>query len=636
MSFFKRLFGGRTEEPTAGTPPSAGEPSAPTADPSSNPDLIQVFDAYGREMFITKQQWRDQVLPGSLDRARDNPDELYNVIVGSLRGGFVQEVVTYAEHLRRTDPIASRGATLLGIVYLQLNRLDDAERVFQEYLDRHGEDGVLLTNLAKVHAARGRDDQVETTLWRALELEPNQDNGMGWYVALHRDRGGDTGALEALRRVANLPDSWRARLWLARDALQRKDLQQALTLYEESLDRASRPVPADLLMQASGDLGKAGHLDEIVRLVGPHFDPVVHGLQVGNNLLKANLDLGKFDDAKRLLGQLYAQKHADWRKQLDFWDTELAKARLQAAPVVAGTPLSVRLLSIEGPLWMRGGSPFAPLLTPKPTSAPRIAIFGSTALLAQRPKQATVQLSEAPGRLSRALPLVLSEQVHLGSTAVGIALILCAQDEGFVLFGTPYDDEKLCALGREKIDSPAFIAYVIVDATKDTWGLSLRLLRVSDGTCVGTYETTAPIGELGPSVERTSLDLMRLLQKHANVQATPRPPWYERPAGDGNADYLLRLEQQLAVGSKVHESLLGGGLFGEREILVGALQLCLREPSNPTVRMLYAQTLRLMKKVRADILAEFREDSERLQRDNPIPGEVGALIATALAEAFGQ
>ena len=60
------------------------------------------------------------------------------------------------------------------IVYLQSARPAQAEQVFTTYLNKHGEDGVVLTNLAKAQAAQGRDGEAEQTLWHALELDPNQ------------------------------------------------------------------------------------------------------------------------------------------------------------------------------------------------------------------------------------------------------------------------------------------------------------------------------------------------------------------------------------------------------------------------------------------------------------------------------
>ena len=130
--------------------------------------------------------------------------------------------------------------------------------------------------------------------------------------------------LAAYARAATLPGSWRPQLWLAREALARGDLLGATALYEEALVRA-QPVPADLLMQLSGDLGNRGHTELLVRLTQPRFDVVAHGLTVGNNLLRAYLELGMFAEARKLLEQLYSQQRPDWRDQLNDWEQKAGR-----------------------------------------------------------------------------------------------------------------------------------------------------------------------------------------------------------------------------------------------------------------------------------------------------------------------
>ena len=141
---------------------------------------------------------------------------------------------------------------------------------------------------------------------------------MGWYEVIHHERGGKEAGLAALRRIAELPGSWRAQLGLARDALDRRDLPAAISLYQRALSHAE-PAPADMLMQISGDLGNQGHLPELLELVGLRFDPGKHGLEVGNNLLKAHVDLGQLDGARQILDQLYALKRPDWKETLIPW-----------------------------------------------------------------------------------------------------------------------------------------------------------------------------------------------------------------------------------------------------------------------------------------------------------------------------
>ncbi len=264
MSLLGKLFG--QKNPPASAPArSCGAPSAPPAvpappaDPAKDPNMIRVFDAYGRELFITKQHWRDSVLLGHIEKVWNQADELAQVIIQSLHDGFAADMLKPAVHLLEIDPQQERAATVLAIIYRELKRPDDAEKVLQNFIVRHGETGSVLTNLAKVYSDRGQQDRSLQTLWRGLQLDPNQDNGMGWYEVIHREKS-PAERLAALRRVAAIPGSWRARLWLARDALVRRDLAAALAFYEEALAVAPRSPPADMLQQISGDFGKAHQL----------------------------------------------------------------------------------------------------------------------------------------------------------------------------------------------------------------------------------------------------------------------------------------------------------------------------------------------------------------------------------------
>ena len=98
-----------------------------------------------------------------------------------------------------------------------------------------------------------------------------------------------------------------------------------MAYYRESLARVGETVPAEFLQQMSGDLGIHGRFTELVELTEPYFIPEVHGLQVGNNLIKANIELGHLQRARQILNQLRTQPRPDWRAHLDHWATEIER-----------------------------------------------------------------------------------------------------------------------------------------------------------------------------------------------------------------------------------------------------------------------------------------------------------------------
>ena len=412
-------------------------------------ETIQMIDAYGREFTTTRGEWREKVLLPNLENARDDAEALAGMLVNALGDGFAAYVVKYAERLHAIDPDRSRGVNMLAATLLENHRPDDAERVLQDYLWNTGDDGLALVNLAKVHMARNEHEQMAATLWRALEVDPNQEHGLGWYMAAAAEQG-DEGGAEALRRIAALPRSWRARMWQARAALEGKQLEQAIALYNEGLAMAPRPVPADFLMQMSGDLGNHGHLVEALKLATPHFDAAQHGLMVGNNLIKANVDVGRLDHARGIVDRLYALKRPDFEQTLAFWDSAIAQARsaAQSTESLRG-PVSIGVFAVEGPVWLQR-SWAAELLPAKDPEAVVVGFLAGTADH-ESVKNPKFQESSAIGRVMRALPLFLSEQLHLSTDGVGVMLqpMIRSGTGGFVLSGAPWEvDDAIAQLAR--------------------------------------------------------------------------------------------------------------------------------------------------------------------------------------------
>ncbi|MHC4553473.1 MAG: tetratricopeptide repeat protein, partial [Planctomycetota bacterium] len=491
-----------------------------------------------------------------------------------------------------------------------------------------------LTNLAKVHSNRGNETLAESTLWRALELDPNQDNGLQWFATIHNDREGKSAMIDAFRRVAELPKSWRARLWIAREELESNNLISAKKLYKEAISLCDNPIPADLLMQMTGDLGNNGHLDEIISLAEPYFDPSFHGLQVGNNLIKANLDLSNFDNAKIILDALYTQNRPDWQETLSFWDTEIAKVRLSSQNKAIPDQHSCSLVSIEGPLWARDGSLFSSVLPKKHSQATRFAIIGSTALLSEEDKRPNLRLSDPPGRLSRAIPLFLAEQLCIRSDSVATALIPWIQDTGFALFGRPYNDQDLCALAEKNEIPPDYSVSIVLDAVKPIWKINAYLLDQKNKLRLAETSIETSTNNLGPSTELLINNIIQLIIKHTNTNEITCPSWYQVPAEEWSSDYLLRLEQQLAVACMNLDFLKGGDLSGEHEILNGCLWLCKSQPDNSLARIILVQMLCQMKKIRPNIVIEYKDKVIDLHHEHPLKTDLSELIEKTLTGVF--
>jgi hypothetical protein len=162
----------------------------------------------------------------------------------------------------------------------------------------------------------------------------------------------------------------------------------------------------------------------------------------------------------------------------------------------------------------------------------------------------------------------------------------------------------------------------------------MRLVHCASGQRIAEAELEAATENPGPAVAELAKRLVASLAEKGIVRATPTPAWYQIPEDTGFSEYLLRLEQQLAVFCAHVESFKGGGLSGEREILDGILHLCLSHPNNPLTRILLAETVRHMGKVRPEIPREYKGKIELLQATHPLTGDASPLVGTTISKVL--
>ncbi|SNS23551.1 Tetratricopeptide repeat-containing protein [Granulicella rosea] len=601
---------------------------------------IRAFDQEGREVIVPREEWRTNVLPNMLRELWDNPEQSYLLILNSLNDGFVDEVAEAAEHLSLTDPIPARGACIWGIVLIQQGKLDEAQIALEVYTEKHGDDGSVLTNLAKVYAGKGETAKAEETLWRALEIEPNLDNGLGWYVAQEQEKGGEPAARAALERVAALPGSWRALLWLARPALAAGDLPAAIELYREALSRANKMVqelglpaiPGDFLMQMSGDLGGAGYLAELVELTGPAFVPEMHGLPVGNNLIKANYDLQNYAAAAQIVAALDGFQRPEWRDALNFWRQELAKVQGGALGAPVSGEVQIGMLRIDGPIWLPMGSPAWSLFGGEQARGEvSVTFLGGTAETPKAgPEGIDVRLADIMGRMTRSLPLFLAEQVAMRTAVQGRAMLPWATgpQSGFVISSSAWSDEQTAAAvggqtGAPGVDPTAstYAVSVHLDATVEPWTAELAFIRVADGVRIGEMFAEFPASAPEDGLPGLADEVVELLDAVAPGAAVVSPR-YEVPADQAFSGYLLRLEQLLAVRCASMDATGQGApanfLNGERDILDGELKMCNDLPMNVPARLLLVETMSALMRVKPEVVEEYRERVEKLMEEQPL------------------
>lgn len=583
--------------------------------------LIRVYDQFGRTVQVGRESWRKDVLLPNLQASRDDPEALFQLIVGALNDDFAADALESARHLAANDPRPPRATALLGAVLLQLKDFAAARDVLERALARHADDPYLLANLARACAALGDEERAQKLIWLALSLDPNEEGSLNWLVTLAQARGGQQAVLDAYARAAALTGSWRAQLWLARNALERGDLAAALRLYEEILERAN-PTPADLLMQMSGDLGNRGHTQWLVQLTQPRFDPLIHGFLVGNNLLRAYIELGLLPEARKLLEQLYAQQRPDWREHLEFWEQKLDEAGKRYGEVTA--PLEMVVMKLDEPIWARGVLGFEAMLPAKSAEAPRVHfVCGSGEVDEDTDGKVVSQPTNELGRLTRALPMFLAEEVHLRTSARTAFLLPWMKQGGFVLSARPWSREFLPA----DESPPDLVVFLHVNARVTPWRLDMRIERAQPEASPSVLTHRFHLASAGEDALALREDLLthigamlRVDREAAELLSTPPP---ELLPG-----YLSALEQALAVGMAARQRGGVSFLYQERAILDHLFDVALHAPKLLRPRMLLVNALENQSRRRKDMVAEYLDKLALLQEQQALPPGPGAdLVA---------
>jgi tetratricopeptide (TPR) repeat protein len=657
MNFLKKIFGQAGKDEPAGTPgaqapdaaavapqPSAPAPAPAQPAPAAAPprDAIRVFDEHGRELLIAREEWIKNVLPGALQKEWDHPDGLASIILQSLDDGLAAHVVEAAEQLHDIDANMERGGILRGLVLMENGRYAEAAEIFKGVEEEHGVSAPALANLAEAQEKLGDAAGAKATRWRALTVDPNQEQALARYANRARAEGGEAGFQEAMRRVDALPGSWRARIGLGAGALAAGDRERGVAVFRHILEH-NPDIGVEPLVQMSGELGKAGALEAIVDLFTPVFHPQRHGMPLGNNLIKANLDLGRLDAAKGILESLYAQQRPDWRENLAFWQAEIDNRTRGFGSAVPEGALQIAVMPLTGPIWARKQEGFAELVPPKRQGAPHIGIVAPTVSNAARPQAegAQVQREDQAGLFSRALAVYLAERIHMDTGASGTALMLGLKDRGgFVLGGAPYPREQVIQMATLSGPAPCgFVcdAHIDVPAAAGAgaqWSLKLTLLDTATGAEAAVFAGEADPEDPMAALETLAADLCAFVRKLEGGQADAAPAWYAAPNGGRSPHALFARVQTLVVATAALHKGRDSGLYGERQILDGLFLFAAENSRDPVARLLLITALSRHKEMGTAIYKEYAERVIRLGRQAPLPGDVQAKLEAASAKLF--
>lgn len=128
--------------------------------------------------------------------------------------------------------------------------------------------------------------------------------------------------------------------------------------------------------------------------------------------------------------------------------------------------------------------------------------------------------------------------------------------------------------------------------------------------------------------------IIELLHQHTGIKEITKPEWYKVPDNGWASDYLLRLEQSLAIIMANQEQNEDFKLYGQHEMLDGVLKLCVNKPSNTNAKILLAQTFRQLQNINPDIVSDFKNKLKQFLSDNTFNNQIEIASQKTLKEVL--
>lgn len=543
-------------------------------------ETITVYDQQGQPREIPRAEFTEKVLPKLLEAAWNQPEQLYQQVVFGLENGLHEAVLAAAGRLDELDQGRERGRVLLSAAQFQCGQHDAAEATLRTSIERNGESAVCVVNLARMRQSRGDEDGAQTLLSRALELDANQEMALSWSCQLMQQAGGEAAVLEFLGDLSAAPGNWRAAGWLAQQRLRGGQKGAAVELLRRSITGIAQDPNA--LMAISAELGKAGALSELAELVGAVYDERRQRPETGFNLLRALMELKRTEEAKALFGRLAALNLPPLAQALGAFAQQLGLP----APTVAPQPaqagqgqqqqVEIRLFMVQGPLWMQGLG--APWLGPqKDPKAPLVTFvgFADEALAKAQDPKAPARVDEDLARMARALPLYLSESVHLRTGARSDMVVPLLPGGAFVVMGQMWPTEALLK-GRPAEARPAFVVQGLLARGADGFKVELVISEGAGGKEVHRIRRSG-VAKLEEQALGLEDELLGWLAQNGVARGTPSAlESFARPSAAGQGAHLVGLGNLLmlcvpAIGLGSRESLPN-----EKELIDGCLEAARR------------------------------------------------------------
>lgn len=274
--------------------------------------MIPLFDGVGHPVWLDREEFRREVIPQQLEAEWNHPEELYTFVVQIFRDGFVDEADRGADRLLELYNRAEGVLLLKSLILLRKGEEEKAEPLLRECMEKYPDRGIAYTYMARIYDKRGDRERVIASLRRGLELEPNQETALLWWVDLMIEDGGKSQAMNELKKFAEQEDAWWPKLIAGRLHLEEGEISAAVQLFDDVLawfqSQREEETPTSFdeevaWMTVVSTLHKHGCRDEVILLCDRYWTAAHSTPFVAMDYAQALVEAGRVREAADRLQQ---------------------------------------------------------------------------------------------------------------------------------------------------------------------------------------------------------------------------------------------------------------------------------------------------------------------------------------------
>jgi hypothetical protein len=274
-------------------------------------------------------------------------------------------------------------------------------------------------------------------------------------------------------------------------------------------------------------------------------------------------------------------------------------------------------------VWARGVLGFESVLPAKAPAAPRIHfICGSGEAADSDAGKVVSQPTNDLGRIARALPMFLAEEVLLRTNARTAFLLPWMSQGGFILSARPWTRSFL----PPDHSPPDLIVYLHVDARVAPWLLKVTIENAQQSATPVVFEQVFGLDTAGHDVLTLLYDLITRLTILLALRREGTGGALGTPAAELLPGYLTGIEQALAIGLAARQAGGENFLHQERAIFDHLFDLALSAGELLRPRMLLVNALENQARRRPDIVREYLEKLSMLQQRHVLSQGAGSEL----------